>query len=305
MAFCKLLISLPTVQVLTLARCMLVPGFALGFLIGEFKYIQHGATFTASDFWASGLGKPDARFLVGPPFDSRTNWNIYDEGITATQFYRNVILANIPQLFLSIAYITYNRHLTCMLSAREYCWFAQKPRALRVSGHPQPGQKGAYLLSLPFWYGTTMQVTSALLHYLVSQAIFLANVKVVNSYGAPTAWSLSQVGYSPVGLLSVGVVGSLAAILAFFQGTRRLPADMPLAASCSASISAACHPTDAARDHEVHHHLTKVRWGVETDGEGKPIIAHYDDGRGHTENVGHCTFTHGRTVPPEKGSKYE
>ena len=58
------------------ARCMLVPGFALGFLIRELKYIQHGATFTASDFWASGLGKPDARFLVGPPFDSRTNWEI-------------------------------------------------------------------------------------------------------------------------------------------------------------------------------------------------------------------------------------
>lgn len=61
---------------------------------------------------------------------------------------------------------------------------------------------------------------------------------------------------------------------------------MPLASTCSAAISAACHRPEA--DKEAH--LLPVQWGV----EGK------DD-----EGVDHCSFTTSQTVTaPSEGSFY-
>ena len=69
---------------------------------------------------------------------------------------------------------------------------------------------------------------------------------------------------------------------------RRLPQGMPLAFTCSAAISAACHPPHP-EDGEAH--MFPVQWGAMS----------RDD---HT-GVSHCAFTTARDVaPPIPGNLY-
>ena len=116
-----------------------------------------------------------------------------------------------------------------------------------------------------------------LLHYFASQAVFLTNVKLVDFTGEASHWSLNQVGYSPVGLLTLAVLGTLFGTIALTQGFRHLPDGMPLAASCSASISAACHPSEEDEDTWVQHNSMKVKWGVELDKQRQPVFYGEDE----------------------------
>lgn len=79
-------------------------------------------------------------------------------------------------------------------------------------------------------------------------------------------------------LRSIAIALGLALLIAVgVLGAQRFPNGMPLAATCSAAISAACHPP--AEDTEPH--LFSVRWGVvESDVEGRA----------------HCAFTTARDV---------
>jgi hypothetical protein len=71
------------------------------------------------------------------------------------------------------------------------------------------------------------------------------------------------------------------AVLAF----RKYSGDIPMASSCSASISAACHPHPD--DNEVY--LFPLQWGVVFDREG----------------IGHCSLTTDReATSPKDGERY-
>ena len=68
-------------------------------------------------------------------------------------------------------------------------------------------------------------------------------------------------------------------IFALGIGMWRLPNRMPLAATCSGALSAACHPRMLEG---VMHHEEQVHWGVETtDGDEEE-----DENR-----IQRCTFT--------------
>ena len=219
-----------------------------------------------------------------------------------TQFYKNVVLANLLQLILSLAYFEYNSHLTCMLAAQEYGRFVHKAQPLRVSSEPEAVQKSQPFLSLPWKYGIWMQAAQILLPYLASQAVFLTHINVVDHQGTPTDWSLSKVGCSPRGLLVLAIVGLVTSSVAWSQGAlRELPRNMPIAASCSASISAACHPSDT----DTAHHLTEVQWGVELGDDGRPLTVSEYNTDGSYDEVGHCAFTSKPVQRPEVGKFYQ
>jgi hypothetical protein len=99
-----------------------------------------------------------------------------------------------------------------------------------------------------------------ILHWLVSQSIFLARIAVIDESGdTDFSRDIGGCGWSPVALIVVIVVGALMIIALFGFGFRKFDGRMPIASSCSAAISAACHPADDEGDDMV---LLPLKYGV-------------------------------------------
>lgn len=195
-----------------------------------------------------------------------------------------IILANLPQSLLSFLLFTYNGLFTCMLLAQEFSEYAHKRKPLRVTygtGH----QRSTYRLQIPYRYGTPLLIVSALLHWLLSQMLFLARVDTFDSDGnIDTANSFSSVGYSPIAIVTFLVVGSCLLMMAYYAGFRKYKPGLPLAGPCSAAISAACHrPVD-----DVNAANLPVKWGV-IENEGI---------------IGHCCFTSHEVLLPNPKRLY-
>lgn len=69
---------------------------------------------------------------------------------------------------------------------------------LRVS-EPMGIQRSSYFISLPLRYGIPLYATSGLMHWLVSQSLFLARITAVDPEGQDDSkHSFSTCGYSPI-----------------------------------------------------------------------------------------------------------
>lgn len=226
-----------------------------------------------SQLWKMGYGAVRAESLIDIPF-SRGNVGIMT----------SVLLANTPQAILSFLYLTYNGLFSCMLLMKEWSDFAHERKSLRVT-LPIGRQRSSYWLQLPYTYGIPLLVMSGTLHWLVSQSIFLARVRVLDHEGEEVQdASISTCGYSCIAIITVIILGSIMVLLGILNGFRRYKAGMPLIGSCSAAISAACHAmrkdSDAA--------LLPVMWGA-VESQGK---------------VGHCCFSSFDVSPPVHGEAY-
>ena len=230
----------------------------------------------------------------------------------------NILVANSPQLLLSFLYFAYNGLWTCMLLSHEWFNYAQSAKGLRVTSS-RGEQRSTYRLQLPYRYGIPLMIMSGLLHWLVSQSIFLLLIGAYDVDDFKVDWgSFTTCGYSPIAILTSILVGSLTLIVGLLNGFRRYPAtSMPLVASCSAAISAACHPPHT--DSEAH--LKAVGWGVcnredeETEGcarepdnrdaRSQGLEAWRRAEESHMEaEVGHCSFTSEPVGPPIEGQYY-
>ena len=177
-----------------------------------------------------------------------------------------------------------------MLLAEEWSAYATKKKFLRVTS-PIGGQRSTYRLQLPYRYGIPLLVGSSVLHWLVSQSIFLARINVVDFAEAEVNWvGLSTCGYSPMAMIFVIILGSIIVLLGIGFGFRKSRSGMPLAGSCSAAISAACHPPEA----DVNASLKRVMWGVVAE----------DCFQYEGEGVGHCSFTSFTVEAPVVGKWY-
>lgn len=167
-----------------------------------------------------------------------------------------VLLANLPQVVLSFLYFAYNGIFTCMLLTQKWTQYASKRKPLRVSS-PKGVQRGTYYLQLPYRYGLPLLICSGLLHWLTSQSIFLPRIDVRDTFGNEVpSQSISTCGYSPMAIILVTVVGFTAVLVGIGNGFRKHKAVAPLARSCGAIISAACHPPDGSIDTT----LKLVKW---------------------------------------------
>lgn len=116
-----------------------------------------------------------------------------------------------------------------------------------------------YYLSLPYRYSLPLIAISATMHWLLSQGIFLAKVNALDVHG----WKMREVGtiqttshrasltayvYSALAMFITILVGVMAMAVLLCFGLRHLRSNMPLALSCSAAISAACHPPPDDKD---------------------------------------------------------
>lgn len=201
------------------------------------------------------------------------------------------IIANIPQLPLSVAYILYNRIITNMAIHREWASFGphSEPKALRTS-RPVGEQRSTYWLQLPYRFAVPLMGVSATLHYLTSQSLFYADLRIYNYPTLPGTKDISGLGYSMGALVGLAVCALVLVIAAVALGTLKVKTGgIPNARFCSAAISAACH--QSGRDIKAHE--KKLRWGSVAGGSSDAA-----------EDVGHCCFTSGDTTSLQGGKRY-
>ncbi|KAK9419885.1 hypothetical protein SUNI508_06891 [Seiridium unicorne] len=156
--------------------------------------LQHRKILTTmSGLWSLGFGAltPFTYLVLGLPRQDPA-------GLIS-----NVLIANLPQLFISIIYIFYNTMLSTFLVQREFSlmYKSDRRKPLRVS-EPTGIQRSSYFISLPLRYGVPLYATSAIMHWLISQSLFLARITAIFPDGEDDITnSFSTCGYSPIAVI--------------------------------------------------------------------------------------------------------
>jgi hypothetical protein len=83
-----------------------------------------------------------------------------------------LVFANMPQLLLSFCYFIYNAFFTRLQVEKEWNSYAGSFKPLRVS-YPVGEQTSTYRLQLPYRWCIPLVALSTLLHWLVSNSIFI------------------------------------------------------------------------------------------------------------------------------------
>ncbi|KAJ4286430.1 hypothetical protein N0V90_013129 [Kalmusia sp. IMI 367209] len=217
----------------------------------------------------NGFGKVSTNYLVDVrlPFGS-------------TSIVPYVLLANLPQAVVSFIYLTYNGMFTCMLANREWSQYSLKRAPLRVT-LPSPGQRSTYFLQLPYTFSVPLLLASVLLHWFISQSIFLARIAMykdgvlVSMDDRLTAYRhmvtatnsvFTGLGYSDSALIASLTWGSaLVLVMLLMAHWMIYPKGLPVGGTCSAVISAACHvrhEEGAAEEVKGDISSQPLKWGV-------------------------------------------
>lgn len=171
-----------------------------------------GLSTSISALWRRGLGQPLASNIV-KPFEATFN------------FYEAVTFANMFQLLFSFLYLLYNRLLTTLLITLEWSGFGSERKALRVSS-PEGVQRSSYFLSLPYKFGLPLVVASSVVHWLISQSIFLiATIGIDSDGNEAKEYNGFVIGYSSIGII-LSLIVALCMILALGGvGLMKYPGD--------------------------------------------------------------------------------
>jgi hypothetical protein len=181
-----------------------------------------------------------------------------------------------------------------MAAAHEWSLFAISRRGLRVSTKPKRFQRSTYFLSLPYRFAIPLMVCSALLHWLISQSIFLVVVEAytANHFRDPAS-DVITCGYSPIAIICAVVVAVLMVVVIIGVGMRRFASAMPVAGSCSMAIAAACHAVPDKTTREEAAGEQKLMWGV------------MDSTEEDEDTIGHCGFSSLDVDSPQLGHLYK
>ena len=234
-----------------------------------------------------GVGAVNARTLIH-------GWAIPsagDKGLVS-----NILIANLAQPILSLVYFTYNGVFTCMLLGSEWDGYSRTRKGLRISSIPEGAQRSTYFLQLPYRFAIPIMAMSGILHWLLSQSIFLVMIDRFNPLGLPISITRGReittqfltCGYSPAAIFLVIVATAVMVSFQIGMGFRRYKGPIPLAGSNSGVISAACHSDDKLLGREVI--LLPLKWGV---------TSNLIDGE-----VRHCAFSCEEVHEPEAGTLY-
>ncbi|KAL4798811.1 hypothetical protein BDV19DRAFT_385894 [Aspergillus venezuelensis] len=178
----------------------------------------------------------------------------------------NTMIVNSPQIGISFLYIFYNNNLTRQLVTDEWVRFLQKDgkKALRVSS-PRGMQRSSYFLSLPLKYSVPLKIVCIVMHWLISQSIF---VVYSTAFGpGPHGTRLPQYydsgrGTSPLGGIIAVSFGLLLVIILFinsvFRRYNNVPPDFLRMGVNSTAIKTVCQ---APRD-DCDARFFPLRMGV-------------------------------------------
>jgi hypothetical protein len=165
--------------------------------------------------WNLGLGKAQASLIIGGSLKAAAM-----RGQTSA-FFVSVFYANMFQVVFTSLYLLYNSLLTCLLVAVEWSKAGHIRTPLRVS-QPKGLQRSSFFLSMPYRYGMFMMAASTLIHWFVSQSVFLVQTAGFDSDGKRD-YSLdsSRVGYSPIAEVLVLPLGGIMVLVLFVMGLKR------------------------------------------------------------------------------------
>ena len=221
--------------------------------------------------WNLGLGQIGGTTLITDGLGVSSTNSVSIE--SSSKLMGSVLLANTPQGFFSVLYLMYNGLFTCMLTEKEWQTFAHTRMPLRVSA-PQPGQRSTYYLQLPYLYSIPLIFFSGLMHWLISQSIFLAYVQSYDNNGVRNpGYDIVTCGYSPIAIVLSLFIGCLMVLAFLLLGLQQYPAGLPLARNRSDFIKAACvrPPQDSGAA------TSSVKWGLrEKDGESRYVFSSYE-----------------------------
>ena len=197
-----------------------------------FRLLRHSTSISLATLWKQGFGQIDTRSLIdfGALFGSA--------GFYQASALSMSVVANIPQLVISVLHLNYNSLFTCMLMEKEWSDFAHERKALRVSS-PMKGQRSSYFLSLPYTYAIPLIGLSGVMHWLVSESIFLAQITFYTREGG-NIYDITTCGFSSIAIVFVIILGCLMLVGILGTGCRKYRLGMPLVGHCSAVISAVC-----------------------------------------------------------------
>ncbi|KAF2023656.1 hypothetical protein EK21DRAFT_118567 [Setomelanomma holmii] len=202
----------------------------------------------------------------------------------------SVLIVNSPQVVISLLYVLYNGAFTLT--------------------SPSRGQRSTYFLQLPYIWSVPLLTVSILLHWFISQSIFLARVGFYMNgkpytndfYKNDDHWIpimplsgnvFTGIGYSDMALVaSISTVVALVVACRLVAGFRTFAKGLPVGGTSSAVISAACHVRYMNEGDRCNEDITEqpLQWGVTI--------------RGGPDIVGHMCFSDGEVERPEYGSLY-
>ncbi|TRX89715.1 hypothetical protein FHL15_009465 [Xylaria flabelliformis] len=174
-------------------------------------------------------------------------------------YFATVLLANTPQLILSVCYFSYNSLLTQFNVEKEWNAFSISYQPLRVS-YPAGQQVSSYRLQLPYRHSVPLILISIALHWVLSNAVFLyANeggywypslgLYKFEGPSSVSEGSLIAVGFSPLFFLVLFVASFLLVILPpVLLGFYKMKGHMVTGGWNSLVISAACHVPNSEND---------------------------------------------------------
>jgi hypothetical protein len=171
--------------------------------LGTYCWYHVVAGISMSDrFKRFGLGTEDPATSIV----SGTTGQPFQEGLP---FAVQVITANLPQVWSTIGYLTWNNQITRIWLEKEWRSFYQGHRLPRVSFDiDDQGMQQARWLQLPYWVTGVLMSVSILLHWLVSQTLFVVEIYFTDASVA----SVFHLHYSPLAII---MVGSIASVLVF------------------------------------------------------------------------------------------
>lgn len=261
----------------------------LGFILLGLSVQAAEGFYTLSAIWKLGLGAINSNTTLGIG------------GHSASGLISGVVVANTFQLALSTTYFLYNSLYTAQCGALEWSTYADpKRKPLRVTW-PRGQQRSTYYLHLPYKYGIPLTVFLMLLHFLISQSIFLARVQWYNMGGFEDDDNyISDVGFSPVAILVTVCVGALLVIAQIAHSFRPLDNKIPIHGNSSVVISSMCHTGTGTYENDrgvMFYHpeenmaLRNVMWGATRQPKDE-------------DEIGHCSFTADAVEPPIFGRRY-
>jgi hypothetical protein len=267
------------------------------FIFGSLNLGAVGQKANLQVMWGMGFGTVNPSTII--------SWRLPSSG--AKGLIGNVLAANSAQVILSFVYFTYNGIYTCMSLGVEWQNYMPEPKGLRVSTVPAGAQRSTYFLQLPYRFALPLMGMSGILHWLLSQSLFLVYIEsyvwdddsrtYLGTDSNPdfgTNMNMITCGWSPFALLLVILAQVVLVVAVVAIGRRRFKTGMPIASTRSIAIAAACHP-DAVEWEEAKEKgggklsQNTLQWGVT--GEG-------------VDGVGHCSFSSKEVSTPTIGALY-
>lgn len=225
------------------------------------------------------------------------------------EFVWMIIAANSPQLILSMTYFCCNSFISAQCAVQEWAAFARSKKPLRVTW-PRGQQRSTYWLSLPYRYSVPFIALLLLIHFVLSQSVFIGRSQTFDSTGANTGQGIngviSAIYFSQKYSLATLALGFVLIVHQFMATRRGFDNRVPCHGNNSALISGMCHLNDPYRLGKEYS-KAKLReaaagslmWGVTRE------AIESDRTNGSKDIPGHCSFSPDVIGLPVRGKRYE